>query len=575
MMQRGQASEAIPILQEHCQLNPLDAEAFYLLGSCFGMLGQYPQAINSLQQCLVLQPNMPQTHFALGGAYKMAGELENAIIQFRAAIQLTPDMADAEIALADMLGMLGEMDEAHQHYLKALEIQPDSAAPHSGLGSLAEQTEQYEEALAHFQKAVKYAPKSPQYQCSVAGCMVALGQWQQARGSYRKALKYAPQYPDALGGLARIYDRAGEYEKVASLIKPLLKQKLYSVSAAMAFLGVCKHLERCEEAILYAEGVLDCRYDIPPRTRQNLHMAIARTLDHLEHYDEAFSHFKTGNKIIPLKYDALGHRVTTDNLIEVFGWATMLRLPRSRINTCRPIFIVGMPRSGTSLTEQILASHPEVAAAGELTELGDIMAILPAELGSSDKWPQCVYEINQDKMDKLVNRYLDSLNVISKTAQHITDKMPHNFYLLGLIELLFPRARVIHCQRDPMDTCLSIYFQSFLDAHNYARDLFSLGTHYHQYQRLMEHWQYTLSIPILNVCYEDLVSQPENTVRDMLEFCGLEWDEQCLQFYKLARKVDTASYDQVRQPLHTKSVKRWRHYEQYLDELKQGLERGY
>jgi tetratricopeptide (TPR) repeat protein len=575
MMQQGRAGEAIPLLQEHCRLNSQDAEAFYLLGSCHGMLGQYPQAITVLQQSLMLQPDMPQTHFALGGAYKMSGEFENAITQFRAATELSPDMVDAEIALADALGTLGDMSEARQHYLKALEIQPGTAAAHSGLGSLAGQMDRHEEALSHFQKAVKCSPKSPQYLCSVAGCMAALGRLSQSRGIYRKALKYVPQYPDALGGLARIHDKAGEYEKVACLVKPLLNQKLYSVPAAMALLGVCKHLSSCDEALAYAEGVLDCRHDIPPHTKRNLHMAIARVLDHLERYDEAFSHFKTGNEITSLNYDAIGHRVATNNLIKVFSRATLLRLPRSRIDTRRPIFIVGMPRSGTSLTEQILASHPEVAAAGELTELGDIMSVLPTELGSSDKWPFCVNEINQGKQDELARRYLDSLKAVSKSARHITDKMPHNFYLLGLIELLFPQAHVIHCQRDPLDICLSIYFQSFLDAHNYARDLFSLGTHYHQYQRLMEHWQHTLSLPILNVQYEDLVSQPEKTVRHMLEFCGLEWNKQCLQFHKLERKVDTASYDQVRQPLHTKSVQRWRHYEQYLDELKQGLDRGH
>jgi len=575
MMQRGRPKDAISVLQEHCRCNLQDAEAFYLLGSCFGMLAQYPQAIESLQQCLVLLPDIPQTHFSLGGAYKMSGQLENAIAQFRAAIKLNPIMLEAEIALADALGTLGMADESRQHYLKALEIQPGSAASHFGLGALAGQMDRHEEALVHFQKAVKFSPKSPQYLCSVAGCMASLGRLQQARKTYRKALKCAPQYPDALGGLARIYDKSGEYEKVANLVEPLLKQKLYSVPAAMALLGVCKHLGRCKEAVVYAEGVLEQRNDIPPHSRRNLHMGIARALDHLESYHEAFAHFKIGNETVPLNYDAIGHQVATDSLIKVFNRATLLGLPRSRTESQRPIFIVGMPRSGTSLTEQILASHPEVAAAGELTELGHIMTILPAELESSETWPQCVYDINQEKIDKLANRYLDSLNAISITTRHITDKMPHNFYLLGLIELLFPRARVIHCQRDPMDTCLSIYFQSFLDAHNYARDFFSLGTHYHQYQRLMEHWQYTLSIPILNVQYEELVSQPENSVRRMLEFCGLDWDERCLQFYKLERKVDTASYDQVRQPLHTKSVKRWQHYEQYLDELKQGLERGH
>ncbi|HEN46827.1 MAG TPA: sulfotransferase family protein, partial [Mizugakiibacter sp.] len=506
---------------------------------------------------------------------KLLGCLDEAADHFRAVLQTNPRMADAHMALADTLGTNGKTAEAIQHYRKAQKIQPDSGAPHFGLGMLAEQVNDYEEALVHCRKAVTCDPQSLLYLCATGSVLVTLGRWQEARGLYRKALRIDPRYPDALGGLARIYDQSGEYDKAAKQIEPLLRKHLYSNPGALAFLSICKHLGRCEEAVAYTEDLLRNRRDLPPRTKKNLHMATARALNHLERYDDAFTHFKAGNETIRLNYDPVGHRIMTDRLIEVFSRATLFRLPRAQAKSKRPVFIVGMPRSGTSLMEQILASHPQVDGAGELTELGDIMNTLPRELGSNQDWPHCVSDFTQDHMDRLAHRYLDKLRSVSKKARRVTDKMPHNYYLLGLIELLFPQARVIHCQRDPLDTCLSIYFQSFLDAHGYARDLFNLGTHYHQYQRLMEHWQQTLSIPILDVRYEDLVVHPESTVRAMLEFCELEWDAQCLQFHNLARRVDTASYDQVRQPLYTDSIQRWRHYEHHLDELKEGLERGH
>ena len=175
----------------------------------------------------------------------------------------------------------------------------------------------------------------------------------------------------------------------------------------------------------------------------------------------------------------------------------------------------------------------------------------------------------------MANGYLARLTGLSKQATRITDKMPHNFYLVGLMQLLFPGARIIHCHRNPLDTCLSIYCQDFNEGHDYARDLFALGTHYHQYQRLMDHWRQVISLPIFELAYEELVNDQEEVTRRLLEFCELEWDQRCLEFHKVDRAVQTASNDQVRQPLYKKSVQRWTHYEQYLDDLKAGLERAY
>ena len=184
-------------------------------------------------------------------------------------------------------------------------------------------------------------------------------------------------------------------------------------------------------------------------------------------------------------------------------------------------------------------------------------------------------DLTQDDLNRLAGSYLDQLNGISTSAERVSDKMPHNFFELGLIQMLFPEAQIIHCNRDPMDTCLSIYFQNFQDGHEYARNLYNIGSHYHQYLHLMEHWRRTLSMPFMDVQYEELVHDPEPVVRQMLKHCNLEWYDGCLEFHKVKRMVRTASYDQVRQPMYTRSVNRWSHYEKHLDELKAGLERGF
>jgi len=577
LMQKGRLAEALTVLQKFCRKHANDAEAFYLLGNCNGMLGRYPDAIQALEKSLQIQPHVAQSQFSLGGAFSMLNRLDDAIKCFHTVLKSNPRMAEAHLALADALSKQGEWDEASQHYKKTCEIQPATAAAHFGLGNIAEQAGNYATALEHFQRAVKCEPKSAHYLCCRARLLEKLKQWQEARGIYQKVLRKTPEHAEALGGLIRICDLTGDHEKAEKYLEPLLKKNIHSTSAAVAFLQLCKKLERCEEAVNYANSLLQKNTGISAASKQRLHMAMARTLDSLGEYDRAFAHLKQGNEQTDsdVAYDPPGHKLAIDNIIKTFDAGAFMRLPRTQIDSQRPIFIVGMPRSGTSLTEQILAAHPQIEGAGELTDLADLMKTLPAEISSTHPWPQCIDEIKQTDLDRLTQRYLGKLDAVSSQAERVTDKMPHNFYLLGLIQLLFPKAHVIHCCRDPLDTCLSIYFQNFQASHAYAQDLFKLGTHYQQYQRLMKHWQHVLSLPVFELHYEELVSKPESTIRQMLEFCGLEWDNNCMQFHKLERNMDTASYDQVRQPLYTRSVQRWRHYEQYLDELKEGLERGF
>jgi tetratricopeptide (TPR) repeat protein len=213
-----------------------------------------------------------------------------------------------------------------------------------------------------------------------------------------------------------------------------------------------------------------------------------------------------------------------------------------------------------------------VFGAGELDEMSLIEIDLSAILGGQLPFPRSVESLTADHCDRLAQRYLDYIdNIASSDAQRVTDKMPTNFLRLGLITQLFPQARIIHCMRDPLDTCLSCYFQFFSESQSFTYDLANLGAYYRQYQRLMEHWRTVLSAPIMEVRYEDLVANQEGVSRALVDFCGLEWDDRCLRFHEMRRKVATASYDQVRQPMYNRSVGRWRHYESHLTALHQAL----
>ncbi len=240
-----------------------------------------------------------------------------------------------------------------------------------------------------------------------------------------------------------------------------------------------------------------------------------------------------------------------------------------------PVFIVGMPRSGTTLVEQIISAHPAAYGAGELPDIIGLVRALPGFLRNNrEPYPECVGELNENAEFALSERYLEKIRLSPGDPERVTDKMPHNFLHVGLIALLFPNARIIHCTRNPVDTCLSCYFQDFMGRHTYAYNLEDLGYYYGEYRRLMAHWREVLPMQFMDVNYEELTANAEANSRRIIEHVGLPWDERCLEFYKTGRNVATASYDQVRQPIYRKSVERWRNYEQHISPLLSSLEQA-
>jgi hypothetical protein len=231
-----------------------------------------------------------------------------------------------------------------------------------------------------------------------------------------------------------------------------------------------------------------------------------------------------------------------------------------------------MPRSGTTLVEQILSSHPDVYGAGEISTFPKIIKNLTEYLGKGTAYPQNLNKLTTNILDQLAGTYLDEVEKLNSTALRVTDKTLVNFLYLGLISLMFPNSRIIHCKRDPRDTCLSIYFQNFDESHYYATRLQNLGIYYRLYERIMQHWKSLVKLPIYEVQYEELVNNQETISRELIEFADLEWNESVLKFYETKRSVVTASYDQVRQKIYKKSQERWKNYQQYIDPLLKGLQ---
>jgi hypothetical protein len=313
------------------------------------------------------------------------------------------------------------------------------------------------------------------------------------------------------------------------------------------------------------------RGGLAPSQQQDLHFALGKLCDRAGDYDAAFAHYEAGNRLAPIPFDVPALRDKAERIKHVFSGPDVPAaepVPNARPI---PIFIVGMPRSGTSLVEQILASHPDVAAGGEMETLPNIERAAGEILGRADVYPDCLSGAQPAAMARLATRYREVIAGVAGGARFVTDKLPSNYERLGLIQRLFPEARIIHTLRDPRDTCLSCYFQHFGNTHTYSANLRALGQVYGIYRDLMVNWRATLASPVLDIAYESIVAEPEASIRRMLEFCGLSWHAACLDFHASTRQVNTASYDQVRQPLYDSSVGRWRHYERHLAELLDAL----
>lgn len=505
-------------------------------GSALFLLNRYDEAIECLNRAIQLEPGSANAYFNLGRIYKTLGNFDLAVTQFELAIKHDPDLEDAYINLSGILFALGRLADAERVALDAIRAHPSVYNYRNCLVNLYQFTGEYDRALEECETILRNAPQN-----------------------------YA-----AVGSKANLLERKGQFEEAYSLIKGLVETGRLDVSGAEVYARLCHHFDACDDAIQYLSAMLPA--ETLDENRRSLHFTLGQLFNRLHHYKEAFEHYSMANQLANIDYDFNKLIRQFNSLIDTFSVENLGKLPMADNDSERPVFIVGMPRSGTSLVEQILSSHSEVFGAGELEDMNLLVGSIQAATQSQYDFPECIKDLDADKINQLANLYLAQLGKKSADALRVVDKMPHNFRYLGLISRLFPKARIIHCIRDPRDTCLSIYFQSFNQTHAYGADLTTLGRYYREYEKLMKHWRAVIDIPFYEIRYADLVTDQENYSRELIDFCGLEWDERCLDFHKAKRDVATASYDQVRRPMYKSSLDRWRNYEPYIQPLLDALE---
>lgn len=425
----------------------------------------------------------------------------------------------------------GRLDEATAIYETILSKTPQCADAWHALGMIAIVRKDHDRAFELLSKALDLNPENPVIHQHIAVVHGRLGHFEQAVKHYREVIRLDPGYAEAYFNLSRI----------------------------VSFEPGDPFVEAIELRLKEAEN--------SDADRSFLHFAAGKYYDDIDRTELAFAHYRNANDARKVRFDLAATQQNFQSLMTTLttGW---LRSHVDGGNPSRlPVFIVGMPRSGTSLVEQILASHPLVVAGGELHDIEEIVRALSQRDPARRPFPQCLAGIDTNVLKEYADAYLRRLTGLAPTAHRVTNKNPTDFRYLGLIAGMFPRARILEVRRDPRDTCLSCYFQNFRNGQEFSFDLQGVGSFYRQYEQLMRHWRAVIPTHLLSVSYESLVAEPEPVVREILDFCGLDWHPACIEPHKASGAVATASRWQVRRPIYRTALRRWKRYEAHLGPL--------
>ena len=527
------------------------------------------------QSVLSLQSDHAITLHHLGLLLHQAGDLAGAIEHLQRAVQSDPHDAVGYNNLGNMLAEAGQLMASAQAYRNALASAPDYLNARFNLGAALSKLGQFDDALECFKAVVAVAPADVVAWTSLGSVYLDLGSLTESIQAHTQALALDPNNADAHNALGLANMDNGAFSHAADCYRAALRLAPDHSKAALNLAKVKRYAATDEEDIALIDGVLR-RPGLAPSRAADVHFALGKVYDDCGHYERAFRHYRSANELrkrdTSFGREQLRQRV--DDTIAAFDAALFEKHAGHGSDNNTLAFIVGMPRSGTTLVEQILASHPAVFGAGELTLIENISRGLRCQDAPAARNWVTGAALDGLQVAALSREYLEQVQPLAGNALRITDKTPGNYYHLGLIALLFPQARIVHCQRNPLDVGLSLYFHQFPHGHEYSYDLADIAFVYRQYRRLMRHWQQVLPIPIHRVCYERLVNDQEGMSRPLLDYLGLDWNEQVLRFFANKRLVHTASNWQVRQPVYSSAVERWRHYAGELGELQSLLDEG-
>jgi tetratricopeptide (TPR) repeat protein len=615
----GRTDEAIAASRRAIALDPDNAGAHSNLGIALFDQGKFEEALSLYDRAIALQDHFAQAHSNRGNALLRLKRFAEAEPAYRRAIELQPQFADAWNNLGTCVRELKRPEEAETVYRKALELAPHNPDTLDNLALAVKDLDRLDEAADLLRRALVIEQNSDtihlhhgtvlldqnkvEEAVAAAGRALALnpgnhdtvnllgriaferGDLDGALANYRRALSLKPDLADAYNNMGNVLKELGRlHEAEAAYLEALRLDP--DVAGVYVNLADSRKFAPGDPHLAAMEALAENSDGLSKTDRMQLDFALGKAYADLKDYPRSFRHLHAGNaaKRATIAYDEDATLALFDDIERVFTPGLIKAKSGGGDPSAAPILVVGMPRSGTTLIEQIIASHPHVYGAGELQELNDVVLTVRGTDGKAFRYPDFVPALDANGVAQIGARYVAELRAL--VARHgsaddiermtrITDKMPSNYYFLGLVHLALPNAKIIHSMRDPVDTCVSCFSKLFSAEQNHTYDLAELGRYYARYQRLMAHWRRVLPPgSFLDVRYEDVVADLEGQARRIVAYCGLPWDERCLSFHQTERPVRTASATQVRQPIYRSAVGRWRVYENELEPLLRALNRG-
>lgn len=569
LFSEGKKHEAVPLLRKSVACDDTYCPGYLYLGIALLGTGDAAGAIAALERAVALGPKNPMSHCYLAKALHQQGNIPAAIKACQQALAVQP----GDLMTLAELGMLwfgqGRLSQALGCFQQYLARVPGSGEAHNNCGLVLQQMGRRDEAIRHFRTALNGPHRFPPAAINLGSTLHLSGQWQEAEATFKQACALAPDDPHAFAGLADIEQSIGNAPAAfQAFIRAIeLEPENPEYYRRLVSLGKKWPLPAALRAHLLDMQTHEDR--LSDRDRSELHFALYRLCLQEDLHDDAIRHLLTANaaRRRTLRYNTRGvtqlvARISADTPAGLFGRKAGLGEPSDL-----PVFIVGMPRCGSTLLEQILSAHPDICGPGELTDFSEVVHPRPDDVPETD-----ISHLSGEDMRILARRYLKALKAYAPDARRIINKLPWNFFLVGYIHLLLPHARIIHMQRDPVDCCFSCFEQDFRGSLDFSYDQAELGHYYRAYEAMMAHWRAVLPAGTLcEISYEALIGNPEAEVRRVLAYCGVDWDPACLNFYQSDRAVLTASVMQVRQPLYASSVGKWKRYAEALAPLRRAL----
>ena len=570
MLADGKPKKAAKILTKAAAAAPKRSTTRMALGRALAESGHHAESENAIEEAFRLSP--AKAAIAEAERATRDGRMEDAERVLRELLSKDPNNVRAIRMLGSIALEANRYRAARRLLERAVELSPGVAMSWTDLANLHLKKDRYDEALAAVQRAIDIDPDFVHAYVVKGNILTRAQHHEESLLAYQQGLEVSPLNIGALAGMGHVLKTIGRQdEAIAAFRKCIQVNPAYGETYWS--LANLKTFEFESEEVQVMEEMIE-RKSLADESKVNMLISLGKHYDHEKDYDRAFEYYQRGNDLRREHeiYDPVHTQVVHDRIIEVFGSGFFDERVDFGDPSPDPILIVGLPRSGSTLIEQILASHSMVEGTMELPDLGRTIAGLSSKTPGRTEYPEAVLPLDKDQVAALGRDYLEATSRYRTDKPYFIDKMPNNFQAIGFLQLILPNAKVIDARRHPLDSCLGSYKQLFFKGQSFTYEQFELGHYYLQYRRIMDHWNEVVPGKVLDMHYEQMVADQETQTRRLLEHCGLPWEDQCLRFYETERAINTASSEQVRQPIYTGALNFWRNYESHLGELIETLE---